>query len=313
MNSNLYKIQTPADTDANWTSNNPVIPNNIHIDVTDKSEYKIGSGTAYASNPTYYKHIQSITGSGAATVTEPKAGQFVINVANSGGGDMVQSNYCKGIGSANTANKIDYSIYAETAKTANTATTANTANIANTVVGIRTFAMFPVGTPFIWFGNVAPEHTLLLQGQLVSRTTYSDLWNYISNPSNGFPLIDESALTNNYLGAFTKGDGSTTFRLPDYRQRIPVGYDTRYGGFNVLGYSAGESNHTLSINEMPSHNHSQKVSANVGSGTATRKDYEGDITKGGEYPQGINTGSTGGGKPHNNMQPYVVVNYLIVY
>ena len=56
---------------------------------------------------------------------------------------------------------------------------------------------------------------------------------------------------------------------------------------------------------MPSHSHSQNITADGGS-DPNRRDYDGD---GGArtLPQGVNTGSVGGGQAHNNLQPYVSV------
>ena len=69
----------------------------------------------------------------------------------------------------------------------------------------------------------------------------------------------------------------------------------------------GEINHTLTINEMPSHDHEQFVTANNGGSIKGRADYNTDADNNNKYTQGIRTGSTGGGQAHNNLQPYVVV------
>ncbi len=56
---------------------------------------------------------------------------------------------------------------------------------------------------------------------------------------------------------------------------------------------------------MPSHSHSQNVLSDGGS-MSSRKDYNGDGNAR-QLPQGVDTGSVGGGQAHNNLQPYVSV------
>lgn len=71
------------------------------------------------------------------------------------------------------------------------------------------------------------------------------------------------------------------------------------------GTTGGEAEHTLTVAEMPSHSHAQYVTANNGS-EAIRRDYSSDGACA-SYPQGLNTGATGGGAAHNNMPPYLAI------
>lgn len=86
--------------------------------------------------------------------------------------------------------------------------------------------------------------------------------------------------------------------------QVPVGVDTSDSDFNTVEKTGGEKEHTLTVDEMPSHTHAQYVTADNGSGGGIRVDY----TKDGAslpYLQGIDTGSSGGNQPHNNIQPYI--------
>ena len=76
------------------------------------------------------------------------------------------------------------------------------------------------------------------------------------------------------------------------------------GPKHEAGTTGGEETHTLTIDEMPAHSHMQYVTANPGWGIYdTRQDYVSDKLKLEKYDH-IQTGSTGGGKPHTIMPPY---------
>jgi len=151
----------------------------------------------------------------------------------------------------------------------------------------------PAGSMVLWTTDTPPTGWLLCYGQEVSRTTYADLFAVIST-------------------TFGTGDGSTTFNLPDLRGRFPLGQDDMGGSSanrvtasqaDSLGGASGAETHTLTIAEMPSHTHTE-------SGWSEEYGYMGP---GSGYPATVNTGATGGGGAHNNMPPYLTVNYIIKY
>lgn len=128
----------------------------------------------------------------------------------------------------------------------------------------------------------------------MSRTTYSELFN---------------AIGLNYVEEGYEWQDEERFPLPNAKGRTLVGKDSTDTDFNTLGKTGGEKTHTLTVNEMPSHTHKIQVrSGNIG-------DYYGDppLTDGnaGNLIQGGDTKSTGGGQAHNNLQPYLVTNFII--
>lgn len=97
--------------------------------------------------------------------------------------------------------------------------------------------------------------------------------------------------------------GGTWERFGNGKTLIAV--DEADGDFSTVMRTGGEKTHVLTIEEMPSHTHRQYVSANNGN-DSIRKDWDADGS-GKAYDQGMETGRTGGNKPHNNLQPYVTI------
>ena len=140
-------------------------------------------------------------------------------------------------------------------------------------------------------GTIPPAGWMFCNGALVSRTTYSEL----------FAAIGTS---------YGAGDGSTTFALPDLRGRVPVGLDTAQIEFDNLGETGGAKTHTLTTAEMPSHTHTV-----LGASGTDNLDFDGVSQRfaasDAVTPYDKQTAATGGGAPHNNLQPYQVVQFII--
>lgn len=123
------------------------------------------------------------------------------------------------------------------------------------------------------------------------------------------------------LGTTYGGDGRQTFALPDLRGRRLVGMGQGPGLSDyVLGQTGGEEAVTLTVAQMPAHVHNPVADAGVGSNIAPAGNYWATQTQVFLYnnapsslaamaPQAI--GATGGGQPHDNMPPYLVLNYII--
>ena len=177
--------------------------------------------------------------------------------------------------------------------------------------------LVPVGMIMPFAGSVVPEGWLLCDGSAVSRTQYARLFQVIGT-------------------TYGAGDGSTTFNLPNLKGRVPVGLNTADTDFNTLGKTGGEKSVTLTVSQMPSHNHytviNTTIDGNHSHSYANANWYEVPYLSGsqsytfyssaGSYystSTSLNhshtisgtTTSTGGGQAHNNLQPYLVVNYII--
>ena len=86
--------------------------------------------------------------------------------------------------------------------------------------------------------------------------------------------------------------------------KVLVGFDPSDADFNTVEGTGGEKNHTLSITEMPSHNH---PISNVGFTSTPGPGAGQRLTDSGA---GLVTDSTGGGVSHNNLQPYIVLYFF---
>ena len=143
----------------------------------------------------------------------------------------------------------------------------------------------PIGSIVAYSSNNAPNGWLICNGSAVSRETYNELFNVIN--------------TN-----YGQGDGTTTFNLPDLSGKVVIGVSNTH----ALGSTGGEETHVLTIAEIPSHTHSVPCGRNKGSATYCYDDGGAMMAHQSTTPA---TGSAGGGQAHNNMQPYITLNYII--
>jgi microcystin-dependent protein len=157
-----------------------------------------------------------------------------------------------------------------------------------------------MGTPYVgeirmFGGNFAPAGWMLCQGQLLP--------------------ISENETLFNLIGTTYGGDGQSTFALPNLASRVPI----HQGSGFVLAQAAGAESVTLTIQQIPIHNH--VPAANSGNGTqsspsngvwaqSTLNQFSStNPPNEAMAPQAIL--ASGSSQPHDNMMPYLAINFII--
>ena len=119
------------------------------------------------------------------------------------------------------------------------------------------------------------------------------------------------------IGTFYGGDGKVTFALPDLRGRVAISFGQGPGqpSDHLVGEFGGEETVTLTTNQLPSHNHLLAVNATEGPSPTPEGTFPG---AGAAYADASNTfmapqtvTQAGAGAEHNNVQPYLALNYCI--
>jgi microcystin-dependent protein len=207
--------------------------------------------------------------------------------------------------------------------------------ISSGVVSLE--AASPTGSVIQTARATAPTGWLLCEGQAVSRSEYSRLFNAIGT-------------------AYGNGNGSTTFNIPNLKGRVPVGRDSSQTEFDSLGETGGEKTVAISAAQMPTHSHTGSTGSSgshahtgttgfgnaafhrlvyrAGSGRANNHvtGYDGSggfgdatdtnypmqahthsftTSTDGSHTHSFTTDNAGSGQAHQNLQPYVVLNYII--
>jgi microcystin-dependent protein len=126
------------------------------------------------------------------------------------------------------------------------------------------------------------------------------------------PINQNQALFS-LLGTMYGGDGRVNFALPDLQGRVPF----HTGNSHIQGERAGEAAHTLIISELAAHTHIPVGSSNNASAASPAGNLWAGQSGGG-YSSATNTSlnpasilATGGSQPHDNMSPYLVLNFCV--
>jgi len=145
-------------------------------------------------------------------------------------------------------------------------------------------------------------------------------------PPRGWALCDGQILPINQnqslyslLGTTYGGDGRTSFALPDLRGRTPLHTGSSGGASHALGSRSGEETHTLAVTEIPQHTHQLRASASDGddinpAGHLLAREVGGLYAAGASALTPVQNGTVanaGGSQAHENMQPFLVLNFCI--
>ena len=126
------------------------------------------------------------------------------------------------------------------------------------------------------------------------------------------PINQNQALFS-LLGTTYGGNGQTTFGLPDLRGKVPI----HVGSGFTLGTTGGEQAHTLTVNEMPIHTHVLSGSSTNADAVVPTGNVLAQVADTYGLPAQLTTldpstnGPSGGSQAHQNMQPYLTLNYCI--
>ncbi len=184
--------------------------------------------------------------------------------------------------------------------------------------------LVPPGSVSAYAGVSVPGGWLHCDGSAIDRTIYADLFAAIGT-------------------TFGAGDGETTFNIPNLRGRNIIGLNSSDADFDALGETGGEKRHTLTIAEMPEHNHGVTDPGHIhgitdpghthsyvnqvgdqGVNTLTTQNTAADEGDYGQTTSRETTGvtvnrattdisiqNTGGGQSHNVLDPYMALRYII--
>jgi microcystin-dependent protein len=131
--------------------------------------------------------------------------------------------------------------------------------------------------------------------------------------------ISENDTLFNLIGTTYGGDGQSTFNLPDLRGRLPMHMGTSpFGTSRIIGEAGGTEEVILTSQQLPQHTHTMVASLDIPTlttplnsvtGQAAAKLYRGGAPSVQLDPLAIS--QVGGSQPHDNMQPYLCVNFII--
>jgi microcystin-dependent protein len=160
-----------------------------------------------------------------------------------------------------------------------------------------------VGEIRMFAGSFAPQGWMTCDGQLLPISEYDTLFNLI--------------------GTTYGGDGQSTFALPNLAARAPLHMGTGSTGTTyTIGESDGTSSVTLTTNQIPSHNHPLNATSSGQQQAPSSSTMPADASPANAHVYGpfgaaptqlaaATIGNAGGSQPHDNMQPYLAITFII--
>lgn len=156
-----------------------------------------------------------------------------------------------------------------------------------------------IGEIRMFAGNFAPAGWMFCDGQLLP--------------------ISENDVLFQLIGTTYGGDGESTFALPNLQSRVPIHMGSNAGQTFVIAEAAGVEQVTLTVQQIPSHTHPLLGSTgngaqanpnnNVLASSTLVKPYAQETANAVMAPTAI--GPVGGSQPHENLQPYLCINFII--
>ena len=259
-----------------------VVKNAKHADSATGSQFADNAIKLGGNESTYYASAASVT-----TLGETVNG--VLGTANTAQASANRAQETADMAKADASAAKSAADHAqETADLASIDAGAAKAE-ASTAKAIAEAAKEPASCMKFFAGDVLPAGYLWCDGTSYPATgNYTKLYEAIGTKYN------------------EANDPEGTFRVPDMRGRVGVGKDTADVDFSALGKKDGEKKHKLTVGELARHSHNFDTTY-IGEKKIVFPYIE-ETTSG---PQSVSY--TGGDQPHNNLQPYLVCNYIIKY
>lgn len=196
---------------------------------------------------------------------------------------------------------------------------------AATVAQLNAYAnrVVRIGSIFMVIGSVVPAGALKANGALVSRETYEELWTY-AQTSGALASSDAVWSSSALYGRFSPGNGTTTFRLPDFRGYFPRAWDDGRGVDSGRSIGAAQTDqnashtHTASTGSAGVHNHAINIntanSDSSGSAVETAPEVSNtstsQIENAGAHTHSVTVNSSGGNEARpNNLAVMFCIQY----
>jgi microcystin-dependent protein len=156
-----------------------------------------------------------------------------------------------------------------------------------------------IGEIRMFGGSFAPVGWMFCDGQLI-------------------PISENDALFT-LIGTTYGGDGETTFALPNLQSRVPIHMGSNAGQTFVIGEAAGVEEVTLTVQQIPIHNHiltgstsnasDPNPNGNILATSTVVQPYAVESVAANLVPSAVNP--VGGSQPHTNIQPYLTISFII--